>query len=153
VEGSLGVVCAEVEGARDKLREYGCCKQQIPPLRCGMTNKGAARCRTKWWLTKKQIPPLRFGMTNKKATNWWQGLPTLGFLFDQGYLFRSVPVFQFFFAVDGVQDVGEVFVVDEAAYVVFGGVGSGPFFSVLLQAEADVVGETYVETAERLARM
>ena len=38
-------------------------------------------------------------------------------------------------------------VVDEAAYVVFGGVGSGSFFSVLFQAEADVVGETYVETA------
>ena len=29
----------------------------------------------------------------------------------------------------------------------FGGVGSGSFFSVLFQAEADVVGETYVETA------
>ena len=76
--------------------------------------------------------------------------PSVGRLWrfeSQGYLLCSVPVFQFFFAVDGVQDVGEVLVVDEAAYVVFGGVGSGSFFSVLLRAEADVVGETYVETA------
>jgi hypothetical protein len=68
-------------------------------------------------------------------------------LFDQGYLLCPVPVFQFFFAVDGIQDVGEVLVVDEASYVVFGGVGSGSLFSVLLYAEADVVGETYVEAA------
>ncbi len=74
-------------------------------------------------------------------------IPGWVFLFDQGYLLCPVPVFQFFFAVDGVQDVGEVLVVDEAAYVVFGGVGSWSFFSVLLQAEVDVVGETYVETA------
>jgi hypothetical protein len=40
-----------------------------------------------------------------------------------------------------------VFVVDEPAYVVFCGVGSGPFFTVLFDAEADVVGESYVETA------
>jgi hypothetical protein len=76
-----------------------------------------------------------------------QVIPCWVFLFDEGYLLCSVPVFQFFFAVDGVQDVGEVLVVDEAAYVVFGCVGSGSLFSVLLYAEANVVGETYVETA------
>jgi hypothetical protein len=40
-----------------------------------------------------------------------------------------------------------VFVVDEAAYVVFGGVGAGAFVTVLLDAEAYVVGESYVEAA------
>jgi hypothetical protein len=40
-----------------------------------------------------------------------------------------------------------VFVVDEATYVVFCGVGSGAFFTMLLDAQPDVVGEAYVETS------
>jgi hypothetical protein len=40
---------------------YGCgwiIDQQIPPLRCGMTNEGGG-------IIDKRIPPLRCGMTNE----------------------------------------------------------------------------------------
>jgi hypothetical protein len=37
--------------------------------------------------------------------------------------------------------------MDEAANVVFCGVGAGALFTVLSDAEADVVGESYIETA------
>jgi hypothetical protein len=40
-----------------------------------------------------------------------------------------------------------VFVVDETADVVFGGVGSGTLVPVLFDAETDVVGESYVKSA------
>jgi hypothetical protein len=46
-----------------------------------------------------------------------------------------------------------VFVIDQAADVVFRGVGAEALFAMLFDAEADVVGESYIETAERLARM
>jgi hypothetical protein len=68
-------------------------------------------------------------------------------LFDQGYFLGAVPVLQFFFACDGIWDLGEVFVIDEAADVVFCGVGAEALFTVLADAEADVVGESYIETA------
>jgi len=40
-----------------------------------------------------------------------------------------------------------MFVVDEATDVVFRGVGARAFLAVLFDSEADVVGESYVETA------
>ncbi len=40
-----------------------------------------------------------------------------------------------------------MFVIDEAANVVFCGVGAEELFAVLFDAEADVVGESYVESA------
>ena len=40
-----------------------------------------------------------------------------------------------------------MFVVDEATNVVFCGVGAGGLFTVLSDAEVDVVGESYIEAA------
>jgi hypothetical protein len=40
-----------------------------------------------------------------------------------------------------------MFVIDEAADVVFCGVGAEALFAMLFDAKADVVGESYVETA------
>ena len=40
-----------------------------------------------------------------------------------------------------------MFVVDETADVVFCGVGAGALVAVLLDSQADVVGEPYVESA------
>jgi hypothetical protein len=65
-----------------------------------------------------------------------QVFPCWVFLFDQSYLLRSVPVFQFFFAGDGVADVGEALVVDETIDVIAGGVRAGYFSAVLCEADA-----------------
>ena len=57
----------------------------------------------------------------------------------------AAPGLQFLFACDGVENVGEVFVVDEARDVVAGGIGARAEFFVLPYAETKVVCEADVE--------
>jgi hypothetical protein len=52
-----------------RITEESVVGKQIPPLRCGMTNKGQVQKQEQLQRQKqKQIPPIRCGMTNKRAS-------------------------------------------------------------------------------------
>ena len=61
--------------------------------------------------------------------------------------FGSIPVFEFFLAGNCVKDIGEVFVIDEAAYVVLRGMGIRALLAVLFDADTKIVGESDVQTS------
>jgi len=90
-------------------------------LRCGMTNKLSES------ITGRELP-----ICCEVLPGWIDG-------FDQSQLLFPIPVFEFLFAGYRVEDVGEVFVIDEAVYVVTGGECAGSFSLVLRHAYANVV--------------
>jgi hypothetical protein len=68
-------------------------------------------------------------------------------LFDECDLFDSVPVFEFGFAGYGVEDVAELFVVDESVDFVAGSVGTGAMFAVLCEAFWEIIRQADVEVS------
>ena len=70
----------------------------------------------------------------------------IGFL-DQSDLLRPGPVLEFLFARDGIQDVCELFAVDQSMDVVVRCVRARPRFPMGRGAIAQVVGDSDVEVA------
>ena len=67
--------------------------------------------------------------------------------FDDGDLLGTSPMLQLFLASDGVQNILEMLVVDQAVDVVESGVGSWPGFSVDREPPGKTVGDSDVEVA------
>ena len=65
-------------------------------------------------------------------------------MFYQRYFLVTVPIFQLFLSGYGVENIGEVLVVDETMDVVVRGIGPGAVFTVLRNTGKNVIGETYV---------